>query len=310
LPPEKHLQMEKTVVKIPNVVEEIRIGYSFNYMIQVIAETEVADAVLWDFADVTFLHPFFLAPLAIYKNTSGKSIECINMSLRVQSYLNSICFDRLLHFGQEKKEDVEAVMQKYTDKTFLPLCSFSMTDANKDTFGSIIKMILMKQTNIGEGGSTSLSYLISELLDNIYEHSESINGYVFSQFLERDGMINLCIADTGITIAGSFEKADLYQREIGGNEAEALKLANEGYSTKNRPEAENRGYGISTSKSMLVSGMKGAFFMLSGSAFHRYENGANDYIDLKDIFHWKGTIILMRIPTVLPEGFNYINYLE
>ena len=56
--------------------------------------------------------------------------------------------------------------------------------------------------------------------------------------------------------------------------------------------------------------MKGAFFMLSGGAFHRYENGANDYIDLKTIFRWQGTVILMRIPVVLPKDFNYIDYLE
>ena len=97
--------MAKTViVKIPNVSEEVRIGYSFNYMIKVMAETETADVVQWDFADVTFLHPFFLAPLAIYKNTSGKNIECINMSLRIQSYLNCICFDRMLHFGHDRFE--------------------------------------------------------------------------------------------------------------------------------------------------------------------------------------------------------------
>jgi hypothetical protein len=61
---------------------------------------------------------------------------------------------------------------------------------------------------------------------------------------------------------------------------------------------------------MLVRGMKGAFFMLSGAAFHRYENNANDYINLQKIFRWDGTIILMRIPTQIPENFNYINYLE
>ena len=301
--------VKKAIVKIPNVAEEVRIGYSFNYLVRVIVETEAAEAVQWDFAGVTFLHPFFLAPLSIYKNTSGKDIECINIPLRIQSYLNSICFDRMLHFGSEKREDVEAVMQKYIDKTYLPLCSFAMTDANKDTFGSIIQSVLMKQAGIAQGGS-SLSYLISELLDNIYEHSRSKNGYVFSQYLEREGVIDLCIADRGITIAGSFQQAGLYQDEIDGSETEALKLANEGYSTKNRPEAENRGYGISTSKEMLVVGMKGAFFMFSGGAFHRYENGANDYIDLRNLFRWQGTVILMRIPVVLPDGFNYIDYLE
>jgi len=47
--------------------------------------------------------------------------------------------------------------------------------------------------------------------------------------------------------------------EIGDNEAEALKFANEGYSTKNLPEAENRGFGISSTKSMIVEGLGGAF---------------------------------------------------
>lgn len=301
--------MEKKIIKIPNIAEEVRIGYSFNYLIKVIAETNAAEAVQWDFAEANFLHPFFLAPLAIYKNTSGKDIECINIPLRIQSYLNSVCFDRMLHFDNDPQEDIENVMSKYVDKTYIPLCSFAMTNSNKDKFGSILQRIITKQANIQSGGS-SLSYLISELFDNIYEHSQSKNGYVFSQYLEREGYIDLCIADTGITIFNSFKNAGLYQIEIDGKESEALKLANEGYSTKNRPDAENRGYGIPTSKKMLVEGMKGAFFMLSGGAFHRYENGANYYVNLKNMFRWDGTIVLLRIPVKMPVGFNYIDYLE
>ena len=90
----------------------------------------------------------------------------------------------------------------------------------------------------------------------------------------------------------------------------ALILANEGYSTKNRPEAENRGYGISTSKKMLVEGMKGSFFMLSGGAFHRYEAGTNDYIDLKGKFSWNGTIILLRIPVKIPSSVKNHSWLR
>lgn len=56
--------------------------------------------------------------------------------------------------------------------------------------------------------------------------------------------------------------------------------------------------------------MKGSFLMLSGGAFHRYEAGTNDYIDLKGKFSWNGTIILLRIPVKTPQGFNYIDYLE
>ena len=302
--------MSKNVVIIPNVTEEDSIGFIFSHLIHVIHETEASDDVQWDFTDVNKLHPFFIAPLAIYKNTSSKQIDCTNMSLQLQSYLNGICFDRMLHFGDEKREDIEDILHNYDNKNFIPLCSFDMTDSNKDTFGSLLKNALLRQVNFEHNGNSSISYLISELLDNIYEHSNSPSGYIFSQYNEKEKVIHLCIADSGITIAGSFKNAKLYQKEIDGNEAEALKLANEGYSTKNRPSAENRGYGISTSKSMLVSGMKGAFYMLSGEAFHHYRDGKNAYINLKNIFRWNGTIILMSIPTKLPKTFNYINYLE
>lgn len=304
--------MNKNVVIIPNVSNEIRIGFAFNYMINIIKETELIcdNIVYWDFYDVTFLHPSFIAPLAIYKDTSQKNIICINISLRLQSYLNSICFDRLLHFDNEKEKDVLDVMRNYTNKTYLPICSFTMTDSNKDLFGSVIGNIIVKQTNIKNGGITSLSYMVSELLDNIFEHSKSPNGYIFSQYLPSENVINLCIADIGISIYGSYKSKKLYQKEIAGNEAEALKFANDGYSTKNRPDAENRGYGIPTSKAMLVSGLNGAFFMLSGSAFHRYEKGVNIYVNLGKLFRWNGTVILMRIPTIVPDDFDYTKYIE
>ena len=303
--------MDKTIVRIPNIAEEIRIGFSFNYRLKVIAETEAADAAQWDFTEVSFLHPFFLAPLAIYRNFSSKDIECVNISLRMQSYLNSICFDRMLHFNDEEKNVVEEVMGQYLNKSYIPLCSFSMTNANKEVFGSIIRDVITKQTDIDQKGITPLSLFISELLDNIYEHSHSENGYVFSQYLEREGVINLCIADHGVTIPKSFELAGLYQKEIDGDSAIALKLANEGCSTKNLPDAENRGYGIPTTKSMLVEGMGGSFFMMSDGAFHRYgKRDENYYVNIKNIFSWQGTIILLRIPVRVPKDFNYINYLE
>lgn len=303
--------MQPARIHIPNVREDERIGSSFNHLIRVVEETNHAQSkVIWDFKDVHFLHPFFLAPLAIFKCQSEKEIRCENISLPMQSYLNNIFFDRTLHFENAAKETAEMVMEQYAEKSHVPLCSFSMTDANKDAFGAIVRDIIVRQTKSTKI-STPISYFLGELIDNIYEHSESPNGYLFSQFLEHEGCIDLCIADTGITIFRSYEKAGLFQAEIGQDESEALRMANEGRSTKNRPGAESRGYGISTSKRMLVEGLGGSFFMISGGAFHRYEkNSLNYYAEVKDFFHWNGTLILLRIPINTPDNFNYINYLE
>lgn len=304
--------MQTTRIIIPNVEEDERIGSSFNHLIRVVEETNHAhNRVIWDFKEVHFLHPFFLAPLAIYKQQSAKEISCENISLSMQSYLNNIYYDRMLHFENASKETAEKVMEQYAAKSYVPLCSFSMTDANKDVFGSIVRNTIIRQTKADTRISTPINYFLSELIDNIYEHSESPNGYLFSQFLEREGCIDLCIADSGITIFKSYEKANLFQEEIGQDESEALRLANEGRSTKNRPGAENRGYGISTSKRMLVEGLGGSFFMISGGAFHRYEKSTlNYYADVSKFFRWRGTVILLRIPISIPDNFNYIDYIE
>ena len=304
--------MQTARIIIPNVQEDERIGSSFNHLIRVVEETSLAqNRVIWDFKEVRFLHPFFLAPLAVYKHQLEKEIRCENISLPMQSYLNNIFFDRMLHFENAAKETAEMVMENYANKNYIPLCSFSMSDTNKDAFGSIVRNIIVRQTDVDAKISTPISYFLSELIDNIYEHSESPNGYLFSQFLEREGCIDLCIADTGITVFNSFRKAGLFQEEIGGDESEALRLANEGRSTKNRPGAENRGYGISTSKRMLVEGLGGSFFMISGGAFHRYEKSTlNYYADMSKFFHWNGTVILLRIPITIPDNFNYIDYIE
>jgi anti-sigma regulatory factor (Ser/Thr protein kinase) len=301
-------------VIVPNVCEDGFVGDSFNYLVQVIEQTRQADSgdtVVWDFHDVSFLHPFFLAPLAIFRHQAVQDIRCENISLQMQSYLNGIHFDRLLHFENATRETAEQVMAQYANRSYIPLCSFSMTDGNKDAFCSIARNVIVRQTQVGSAVNTPLSYFLSELIDNIYEHSGSPNGYLFSQYLDGDRSIYLCIADSGITIPGNYQRTGLYQLEIDGDPAEALRLANEGRSTKNRPETENRGYGISTSKRMLVEGLGGSFFMLSGSAFHRYENHSlNYYADISRFFRWDGTLILLRIPINAPEGFNYINYLE
>ena len=81
--------------------------------------------------------------------------------------------------------------------------------------------------------------------------------------------------------------------------------------TKDLPNAENRGYGISTSKNMLVNGLGGEFFMLSGNAFHRFDEASGvKYVNLPDPIRWNGTVVLMKIPITVREGFRYMDYIS
>jgi len=102
-------------------------------------------------------------------------------------------------------------------------------------------------------------------------------------------------------------------RKMTGNTIEdhlsAMKAANQGISTKNLPNAENRGYGILTSKKMIIGGLSGNFIMLSGNALYLKSREVDQSTALPDIVNWQGTIVAMRIPYV-NKRFDYIDFVE
>lgn len=298
------------IIDIPSVDREERIGSAFNHLFSVINQTEKSeeDIVKWDFNNNLFFHPFFLVPLALYKKKCEKRIECINKSKHIDSYFKSVCFDNMLSIG--KDTNLEDVLSGYMKKSYIPICCFDLCSSNTDALQTIIQNIIERQSNADAKIKTPLSYFLGELICNIEQHSKSPVGYIFSQYLHRERCIDICIADSGITVYGSYIDKKKYLDEIGDDEAIALKKANEGYSTKELPDAENRGYGITSSKNMLVDGLKGSFFMFSGGAFHRHDNAESVFIKLPETINWAGTIILMRIPIDVDKDFDYTKYIQ
>lgn len=299
-----------SVIEIPYVPRDERIGSVFNELFRIINETENHrdNNITWDFKHCSFFHPFFIAALAIYRDNFDGIINLDNIASPLNNYLNLIKFDGLLNI--EGENDIKAELRPYLSKSYTPICKFEMSKVNVDGIQTIIQQLIQRQANIGTSIITPLSYMIGELIDNINEHALSEYGYMFSQYLQSEKCINICIADAGITIFGSYLHNGKFIDEIGQSEAKALKMANTGYSTKNRPESESRGFGISTTKKILVEGLQGAFFMLSGHAYHRFDNFKQVYVEIPDPLNWEGTIILMKIPVVAPAGFNYENYLN
>lgn len=82
-----------------------------------------------------------------------------------------------------------------------------------------------------------------------------------------------------------------------------------GISAKNLPDAENRGYGISTTKKMLVDGMGGQYMMVSGDTVYVKTKAGSGYFELPYGIRFEGTIVALRIP-YWNEDFEYVNYIE
>lgn len=300
--------MAKTIF-IPEVSRDDRIGSVFNVLFRIIYSCENETDIVFDFKGQRFFHPFFIAPLAIYCDTTDKKITFSNTNENLTAYMNAIKFStpKLL----VRASDVDDIIAKYEKKTYTPICKFSTHSEEQDTIESRIQHLIEIQSQATGSAKMPLTYLFSELVANIVEHSQSEYGYIYSQYLKKEQCVDICIADKGITIFGSYIKANKFIADIQSNPAKALELAVGGYSTKDLPQAENRGYGISTSIKMLVEGLYGSFFILSGGAFYRHDATGATTVKLPDTIEWDGTIILLRVPIGnIPNDFDYYKYIE
>ena|SRR5579863_4836037 len=92
------------------------------------------------------------------------------------------------------------------------------------------------------------------------------------------------------------------------DEIEALSFAVNGRSTKDRPES--KGFGISTSRKMLVHGLRGKFFIWTGNSTYIETIEREGLAKIPDKYYFQGTLVALRIPTIIPDKFNFYEYIE
>ena len=258
-----------------------------------------------DFSDTRFVSPVFALSLLLYLTRCGKQIFIKN----VPDYLERIGLSNGgIKPDQMRHTEFLAALEQYTSKTYIPIIDFAAgrnSDA-KEVVSSIAENMIIQQLNIRPNVANGLKYMIDETLDNITEHSESDRGYIFAQAYPTKGFLDVCIADRGINLLGSYMK--LPDNEI-ASDMEAIKAANRGISSKNLPDAENRGFGIKTSKQMLIQGLGGQYLMISGSCLYIKSRNIDSFYEMPHGLRWNGTIVALRIP-YHSDTFNYIDYIE
>ena len=258
-----------------------------------------------DFSDTRFISPVFALSFIVYLSRCGKQVSFKNIS----DYLERIEFSNGgVKPDMMRQTEFLADLEKYASKTYIPIIDFAAgrnSDA-KEAVSSIVENMIIQQLSIQSNVANGLKYMIDEILDNITEHSESDRGYIFAQAYPNKGFLDVCIADRGVSLLGSYEK-------LPGNEIlsdiEAIKAANRGLSSKNLPDAENRGFGIRTSKQMLIQGLGGQYLMISGSSLYIKTVNLDSFYSMPRGLRWNGTIVALRIP-YHSSSFNYINYIE
>ena len=263
------------------------------------------DSIQIDFSHTKFISPVFALSLIVFLSKCGRIYSFTNLN----EYL---CIIGLGSGGirpdRMRKSEFLAMMEGYVRKTYIPIVNFpAKADTDeKDIISSVVENLIIRQLNIPPNVAIGLKYMIEETLDNITEHSDSDRGFIFAQAYPNKGYLDLCIADRGVSLLGSYQR--IPDNEI-ASDLEAIEAANRGFSSKNLPNAENRGYGIYTSKKMLTEGLGGQYLLLSGSSFYLKTPGFGSFYSLPNGLRWNGTIVAFRIPYNV-DKFNYINYIE
>lgn len=224
-----------------------------------------------------------------------------------------------IFFDSVTKNDHAAVQAPYLQamtslfrcETIAEVETFALDDESTAQVIALLKeRLYVLRPDLTKPLSLPLTYLLDELICNIQQHAQTDKGYAYLMYNKEANAIEIIIADFGITIYGSYVAAQKHLDKLGDSDAEALNLAQNGYSVKNLPETENRGYGISSNIKMVVDGLYGEFAALSGNALLLQVANNRKILALPPEIDFKGTMIMVRIPAQVPDGFNIYDYMS
>jgi hypothetical protein len=253
-----------------------------------------------DLLNISWTPPFFILPVCAYNeylkntNSSYKGLKISN------SYLNTLCFHEC-GLKPDENERWKEKLQYYIYKNYIPIINFSTqsqhVDLSNDVFSLICKFLFDKLKIVDTNHLSTISFIISEITDNIIEHSSDSRGFMTAQYYPTKEYLDICILDTGISILGSY----LNNGIAISDHAEAINNAINGKSTKNI--SGTRGTGIPNSKNILLNAIKGHFIILSGDAL------LFDKTIFKLPCSWPGTILALRIPKNM-NSFNLYEFIS
>lgn len=304
--------MKETITIVVNNSKGDKIGPQFNVLANILSQIpsdyEKFDYI-FDLSNTTFIYPLIITSLAALKQSfEGRNcnVEIINPHADSSLYLNYTHFKKPLDCLNT--QDWQKELDQYKSKSYLPICLIPTGNSNasvREGLHSIYTEIMQVQLKLPINIKIAITFIISEFIDNVDQHSNAPFGYIMVQHYRTKGFLQLCIIDRGDGILKTYTRNGFSNIKT---HTKSLEEALKGLSTKTNEK--ERGYGIRTSRKMLVQGLGGEFFLMTGNALFVYTNEFEQIIELDVKQAWNGTILAINIPMVAPQGFNYVDYLE
>lgn len=250
-----------------------------------------AKALEVDLSDAEWLTPAFLSPASVvFQRDDRLGGGDVHLPDSVEGYLSQINFP----MGSDSPTEAH--------RNDLPLCRLNTQSGptSVERVGSKMTELLNRALADSIESISAVRYPVNELVDNVDQHSRCANGALLIQNYPNKSFIDICVADDGIGIPGSYEE----NGEVVDSDEEALRKALDGESTKS--SGGDRGYGIKTTTEMICDGLEGEILFASGdAAIHK--RGSDPYETFETPTDWPGTVFVAR-PKRPDESFNYIQY--
>lgn len=236
------------------------------------------EPVRFDLSDCTWIQPLTALAISAYAYNVGCPI-LLPKSTRVAKYLQKVCFP----VGVKRPEEI-AVNSFTAPIGFLERDDVKRREALESRFYEVIERL----TGNVAGARSAILYPISELVGNIFEHSQQSHGWIFAQHFPTKQMLEICIVDTGRGIASSYSDT----RGSSFSDSDAIALALQGESTK---PMIGRGTGLRTSQNVVREALNGEFVLLTGDSAFYGSPDKQRMVHLPE-FRWQGVIVAYQIP--------------
>ncbi|HTF04429.1 MAG TPA: hypothetical protein VK826_10395 [Bacteroidia bacterium] len=265
-----------------------------------------------DFSGTRFVSPIVIAGLsALHEHYLALGISSkITTGINAQSYLDTVHFPAGVGPDVIGLEEFIRLIQTFESKTYLPITVFPATVSSGSSLVrnkalSALGQVIKSQLKLSGSVFSAIMYLISELTNNVADHSGTDKGRIMAQYFPSKNYMDVCIADCGKGLLQSY--LDSGKFELTSDE-EAIQLALSGKSTKE--DAVSRGFGIPTSKRMLTQGLRGKIFIWSGEALYYEDAEKTQILSFRKVSRWQGCFIAMRIPTQNIADFNIYQFVS
>lgn len=239
-----------------------------------------------DLSDESFLYPTTLLPLLILIERIGAENVIMPHNQDVAKYIRVVT----------RQDSIQE------PKTYIP---FTKLPKEHDEMEPILQRIreLGRDVEIIGYNLDAFILIVNEMVENIYEHSEFNMAYMCAQRYPTLAILDLCFADDGITIPGSFKKCGFRYDE--NEHYKAIHDALMGLSSK---KESGRGTGLRSTGQIVQKGFNGEMFIASGFGAVYIAGGTHrmpfilSYDNRLD-----GTLISIRVP-LRPQKINIYEF--